>query len=405
MFKVAKASSGGLPPLIRCAGVTFAVEMTFSLMLPLAVPCVPALILVCWAIQRGVRGRPVATAPIWGVDKLHFFANSSVAVAYLLWPALVVQVLRILDCSVDIAGTKYVASDVSVKCYHGVHARLHAAAIAELVLVVPALPALLIYRLRCHRLGPGSMNRKHLYFLYGGFRHGYEYWEGVVCLPLLVRVFCTHHLTHPFALQVLLRKFLVLAVSVFLADNAFGLQVAAAMWVMCAATVLQLLCKPYQNETEQQLEKLSLGSITIACMIGQVIHLGRGEEGLGRSGLILCRTMVGLVIAGTSSCFVAFFVHEVRHAIRRKQDSRKEKGQKPSCTIHGCDFSAANPMHLPQQGAKDQNAATSTVVQASPRHHDSVESTNDLKERAKKIYESQEDVSLPSTSPVPELEL
>ena len=140
-------------------------------------------------------------------------------------------------------------------------------------------------------------------------------------------------------------------------------------------------------------------------MIGQVIHLGRGEEGLGRSGLILCRTMVGLVIAGTSSCFVAFFVHEVRNAIRRKQDPSKEKGQKPSSTIHECDFSAANPMHLPQQGAKDQNAASSTVVQASPRHHGSVESTNDLKERAKKIYESQEDVSLPNKSSVPELKL
>ena len=177
------------------------------------------------------------------------------------------------------------------------------------------------------------------------------------------------------------------------------------MWVMCAATILQLLCKPYQNETEQQLEKLSLCSITIACMIGQVIHLGRGEGGLGRSGLLLCRTMVGLVIAGTSSCFVAFFVHEVRNAIRRKQDPSKEKGQKPSCTLHECDFSAANPMHLPQQGAKNQNAATSTVLQALPRHHDSVESTNDLKERAKKIYESQENISSPSTSSVSELKL
>ena len=69
------------------------------------------------------------------------------------------------------------------------------------------------------------MNRKHLYFLYGGFRHGYEYWEGVVCLQLLVRVFCTHNLTHSFFAG--FANFLCL-VSVFLADNVFGLQLAAA---------------------------------------------------------------------------------------------------------------------------------------------------------------------------------
>ena len=42
----------------------------------------------------------------------------------------------------------------------------------------------------------------------------------------------------------LLRKALVLAVSVFLADNEYGFQVNAVMWIMCAATVLQLVCKP-----------------------------------------------------------------------------------------------------------------------------------------------------------------
>jgi len=188
----------------------------------------------------------------------------------------------------------------------------------------------------------------------------------MVRLELLIRVFRGQYLTHSFALQVLLRKFLVLAVSVFLADNAFGLQVAAAMWVMCAATVLQLLCKPYQNDTEQKLEKLSLGSITIACMIGQVIHLARGEEGLGRNGLLLCRTLVGLIIVGTSSYFMAHFVNELRNAIRRKRAHSWAKGKMPSYAIRGCEFQTENPMRSPQQDAKDEDAARSTVVQASP---------------------------------------
>ena len=57
-------------------------------------------------------------------DKRHFFANACIAVAYLLWPALVVQALRILDCSVEVGGIKYVASSVGVKCNEGAHNNL-----------------------------------------------------------------------------------------------------------------------------------------------------------------------------------------------------------------------------------------------------------------------------------------
>ena len=121
----------------------------------------------------------------------------------------------------------------------------------------------------------------------------------------------------------------------------------------------------------------------LVCMIGQVIHLGRGEEGLGKSGLILCRTMVGLVIAGTSrASWYSLCTKCAMHYGASKIQAGK--GTKPSSAIRGCDFSAANPMHLPQQGAKDQNAATSTVLQASPRHHGSVESTNNLKKEQKR---------------------
>merc|ERR1712185_221169 len=94
IFNVAKASSGGLPPLMACAGVSFEAEMTFSLLLPLLVPCVPALMLAFWAMSKRARGRAIVGSRILGADKLHFFLNSSIAVASLLWPALVVQVLR-----------------------------------------------------------------------------------------------------------------------------------------------------------------------------------------------------------------------------------------------------------------------------------------------------------------------
>ena len=88
--------------------------------------------------------------------------------------------------------------------------------------------------------------------------------------------------------MVLARKFLVLAIGVFLANNTFGLQVTACMWVVTAATVLQLLCKPYQHRTEERLETLSLGGMTVAMMIGlfssafafqQSSHFPTGSDG------------------------------------------------------------------------------------------------------------------------------
>ena len=163
--------------------------------------------LAVWAAARMWHRRDIVGGKILDVTKMHFFGNSCVAVAYLLWPVLVVQALRITDCSVQIAGEFFVASDITVKCYTGAHVKLRAMALFELCTVVPALPVFLWFRLRYRALGPGTFNRSHLYFLYAGFRKGYEYWEAVV----------------------LARKFLVLVMTVFLASNTYGLQVAAAM--------------------------------------------------------------------------------------------------------------------------------------------------------------------------------
>ena len=45
LFNLAKASSGGLPPFIDCAGVSFEAEMAATQMLPLVVPTLPLLML------------------------------------------------------------------------------------------------------------------------------------------------------------------------------------------------------------------------------------------------------------------------------------------------------------------------------------------------------------------------
>ena len=241
---------------------------------------------------------------------------------------LVQQCLRVLDCSVAVGQTRFVASALDMQCDVGPHIKLKFAAIFELAVVVPALPGLLMYRLRqCdpRALGPGSWNHKHLFFLFGGFKPGYEYWEAVV----------------------LARKFAVLFIGVFFADNAFGLQVAAAMWVMTASTMLQLLCKPYQHATEQRLETLSLGGMTVAMMIGQLILQADGTSGLGTMGLAVCQGCVIAILMFTMCCFLAFFAHEVYAAHHdKKRQAEAGAAKPPPVEMH------TNPMQV--HGANDE---------------------------------------------------
>jgi hypothetical protein len=336
LFNFAKASSGGLPPFIDCAGVSFEMEMAVSQLLPLVVPTLPLVVLGAWALLQRARKR--STAQIWGVDKQHFYTNASVAISYLLWPMFVVQNLRILNCSVEVGEKRFVASALQVQCDVGEHARLKTVAIVELVVFVPTLPALLLYRLRkgCD-VSEGSWNRTHLYFLFGGFRPGYAYWEAIV----------------------LARKFAVLAIGVFLADNTFGLQVTACMWVVAAATVLQLLCKPYQHRTEERLETLSLGGTTIAMMIGQVIHQADGADGLGYSVLAACQGCVITILLFTMCCFGAFFVGEVLAARRAKKEAKArdnflagDGGAAPAADGQGLGAGTTSQNHLPTTGSE-----------------------------------------------------
>ena len=183
------------------------------------------------------------------------------------------------------------------------------------------------------------------------------------------------------------RKLLVLVVAVFLANNAFGLQVAAVMWIMCVAFVLQLRYEPYQNETEQKLEKLSLGSITIACMAGQIILQARGEQGLGVAGLAFCRALIGVIITTTFMQFVVFFARELCGAARRKRDAASEreqasdsKSQTPPLSQHvgatdSAPFAVENPLRLQQErdGSNVAAAHTLAVAQEGRKRHESTE--------------------------------
>jgi hypothetical protein len=88
---------------------------------------------------------------------------------------------------------------------------------------------------------------------------------------------------------------------------------------MTAATVLQLLCKPYQNRMEERLEILSLGGTTIVMMIGQLIFQAQGASGLGSKGLAACQGCAITILLFTACCFCAYFVGELLDARRAKK--------------------------------------------------------------------------------------
>ena len=97
-------------------------------------------------------------------------------------------------------------------------------------------------------------------------------------------------------------------------------QVTACAWVMSAATLLQLLCKPYQHRTEELLETLSLGGTTIVMMIGQLIFQAGGADGLGAKGLAACQGTAIAILLFTVCCFCAFFIGALLAAWRKKKD-------------------------------------------------------------------------------------
>ena len=137
------------------------------------------------------------------------------------------------------------------------------------------------------------------------------------------------------------------------------MQVAAAMWVMAAATVLQLLCKPYEHTTEERLEALSLGGMTVAMMIGQLILQADGASGLGTMGLAVCQGCVIAILMFTMCCFLAFFAREVYTAHR---DKKREAGpaKPPPMVMH------TNPMQEHGAGgavARRASAAGDRVVE------------------------------------------
>eukprot|EP00937_MAST-01D_sp_MAST-1D-sp2_P004703 g4703.t1 len=278
-----RAVGGGAPPLLDCVGVSF-VQVTIAVFAaPVVVPVFVALLLA------GVR--------VFGVAPGHFFANGLLSVSYLVWPTYMGAILQTFGCR-ELAGASFVSSDVHTPCSGETYAVLRVTAGVSLA-VAAALPLWLfahLHRARAAgRLQGDRAFKARFFFLYGGFKASYYYWDAIV----------------------MLRKVVLLAVAVWLSDDRRGFQVWAGLWVLLVSFVLQLWHAPYHNTREDRLESLALGATAASLMLGQALLLG-GDAGTEEA----VRTVVGGLNLAVTAVFVWQLVAEQLTNRQRKREQR-----------------------------------------------------------------------------------
>ena len=164
----------------------------------------------------------------------------------------------------------------------------------------------------------------------------------------------------------MLRKFLVIAVQVFLGDDEHGYQIQSGLFVFTCAFMLQALAMPYHNAKERYLELLSLGATMLTMFCGQAIAL----RGLSESMAATVRYSVATLNIGVLVVFTVIFADEVKTvAAQKKLHTRKSSlgssvnavatahaqipGNRPSLNAeHRTIEMHTNPMQVAHDGAK-----------------------------------------------------
>jgi hypothetical protein len=300
-FGMQQALSGATPPLLRCAGMSFAAESKLALALPALIIGGPALLIALWHVwhlhikKKLLLGgdEPGQVLTLWGVPPWQVLPNAVLTLSTLFWPTLIGALMRIVDCSVVVGDVSYVASALPMRCGSGEHEALAGVAKFYLVTLVPAFPLgvfVLLHRNR-DNLDDEAFSQRFS-FLYQGYKrcdptsgakYGLAWWESVV----------------------MARKFFLVAVTVWFARNP-NYQIYAGIWVLLIAMLMQVLCQPYEDELTGRLESLSLCAIACSLLLGLGIALG----GLSPAAVGVMRTLTALINLGMI-CYFALCLFTV----------------------------------------------------------------------------------------------
>ena len=300
LFGMQRAVGGGAPPLLGCIGFSFVTQTAMLLALPLVLPLVPFLLLSGWYLLKLCRGQRHQT--IFGVDKEHFYANSLLNLSYLAWPAVVGAALSVFDCGIAVGGERYLSSDSSVACDSDAgFGSLRIAAAIACATVIPAFPIGVLRLLRAHadELQTNDYFRSRYFFLYGGFKPEFYWWDVLV----------------------MARKFALIAVSAWLGDDTHGYQVWAGLIVLQVSFVLQLHFSPYYNTREDRLETLSLGATTVSLVLGQGLLLG----GMSAAQQAVVRTAIGAINVVVICVFIWHLYRELKASAAKSDAPSDDK--------------------------------------------------------------------------------
>ncbi|GAX73320.1 hypothetical protein CEUSTIGMA_g774.t1 [Chlamydomonas eustigma] len=187
-----------------------------------------------------------------------------ISVIFYYYPGVTTSLLSIFSCqnvdnnSVDLPYYQnvlnvgqYWSYDYNLKCYEGYHLvavmALGVPGVICFCLGVPAFSFYFMWRNK-HRLYQQGFLRAYG-FIYSDYRDGAYYWETVV----------------------LLRKFLIVLVVVFLLPAGAQMQVLVALGVIIVAMVLQMVMMPFRLSRMEGLERFALYGNTIGLYVGMFL--------------------------------------------------------------------------------------------------------------------------------------
>ena len=223
------------------------------------------------------KGLNQLTTP--GRDRVRrFFAEQRYVITlaivmFLTYMSLINLAVTALDCQDRaIAGVTYLSADLSVECYTGAHSAVVVGAVGVLVIVGVGLPVSIVLAFR------GSAERPSLRFLSDGYKPRLRWWEATV----------------------LIRK-MALVMTASLVQDASS-QVAAAIFVLVPALVLQMRFWPFVEPRFNILEAMSVSTMIITATLSLVFLRAQGGETAilegrenGESALVDTVVTIGLV--------------------------------------------------------------------------------------------------------------
>jgi hypothetical protein len=247
--------------------------------------------LVIWKLSVHLKLISPVSKAIWGASPFQFYVTGVFVLTWLIWPLLVQQALKPLDCSTKVDGVRYLSSDLSVKCEGEEYDRLFAFAVTMLTTVIPGFPLAIIWVLSRsrNRLNDSSV-QSWWFYLYGMYTERCYLWE----------------------IAVMLRKFFLVATVVFCSTMP-AYQIYLGLWVFGGATVVHVHFNPFRNQQEGNLELLTLFAVAVSLLLGQAISLGDLPASV--KGAI--QVSVGILNLAVLATFLKIFLDLAAHKLRK----------------------------------------------------------------------------------------